>query len=95
MKEDGWRFRRRFMIVTVAFCKAVIVYVLVSDLESASAETAVNMAFLIIGTTVSSYVFGAAWEDINKHKDMGRSALLRRPKKRSQEMEGDLDGNFD
>lgn len=68
MNQDTWRMRRRFMIVAVAFCMGVIAYVLARDLQSSSAETAVNMAFIIIGTTVSSYVFGAAWEDINKRK---------------------------
>ena len=68
MEKDTWRMRRRFMLATVAFCKGVIMYVLIRDLQSAVAETAVNMSYFIVGTTVSSYVFGAAWEDINKRK---------------------------
>lgn len=78
MVKDHWRMRRRFMIATVVFCKAVIGYVLYNDMTSGSAETAISMAFLIIGSTVASYVFGAAWEDVNKHKRItprGRSRM--------------------
>lgn len=56
------------MIATVIFCKLVIAYVLYNNMTSGSAETAISMAFFIIGSTVASYVFGAAWEDISKQK---------------------------
>jgi len=62
---DSWRLRRRYMFATLVFCKAVIAYILWRDLDSESAQTAVNMAFIIIGTTVSSYVFGAVWQDVS------------------------------
>jgi hypothetical protein len=45
------------------FCKLVIAYVLYNDMDSESAQTAVNMAFIIMGTSLSSYVFGAVYED--------------------------------
>lgn len=60
-----WAQRRRFMLATVGFCMATIGYCLWNGLESRVAETAVQMSFLIIGTTVSSYVFGAVWQDIS------------------------------
>ena len=71
--EGGsWRLRRNFMFATAVFCAMVITYVLWEGLDTRVAETAVTMAFVILGSTVSSYVFGAAWEDINSHKH-GRS----------------------
>ena len=63
-KPDTWRKRRGFMFAVVVFCMAVIVFVLWTGAETSAAETAVSMAFVIIGTTVASYVFGATWEDI-------------------------------
>ena len=67
--ENGsWRLRRNFMFATALFCAMVIVYVLWKGLDTRVAETAVTMAFVILGSTVSSYVFGATWEDVNSHK---------------------------
>lgn len=63
--DDTWRYRRRFMITIIVFCMVTIGYILLQNLDSESAQTAVSMAFVILGTTVSSYVFGATWQDIN------------------------------
>lgn len=71
---DTWKKRRAFMLVTVAFCMAVIVFVLWRDMDTGAAETAVSMAFVIIGTTVASYVFGAAWEDIKNFQTASRDS---------------------
>ena len=57
------------MFATIAFCKIVIAYVLLRDMDSESAQTAINMSFVIIGTTVSSYVFGAVWQDVSLSKN--------------------------
>ena len=62
--NDKWSYRRRYMFATLVFAKGVVAYCLYRELDSAVAETAVTMAFVIIGTTVSSYVFGAAWQDV-------------------------------
>lgn len=72
MVKDTWRIRRTFMLVTIGFCMGVIVFVLWRNMETGAAETAVSMAFLIIGTTVASYVFGAAWEDIKNFQTRAR-----------------------
>ena len=60
--HGNWVVRRRFMITIIAFCMGVIVWTLLSDRADKLAETAMTMSFAIIGTTVGSYVFGAAWE---------------------------------
>lgn len=87
MKKDGWIIRRRVMFCALAFCKGVIVYVLAFNLQSSSAEIAVNMAFIIIGTIVSSYVFGAAWEDINVRKT---KAFMKRPRAQNNRIDEDV-----
>ena len=60
--HGNWVIRRRFMMIVIAFCMGVIVYTLHSGRDDRVAETALTMSFAIVGTTVGSYVFGAAWE---------------------------------
>lgn len=50
------------MMLVIAFCMGVIAWTLSSGREDSVAEAALTMSFAIIGTTVGSYVFGAAWE---------------------------------
>lgn len=65
---SSWKVRRRMMFVVVAFCMWVIGYVLVKNLTSGPADTALTMAFLTIISIVGSYVFGATWEDLSLTK---------------------------
>lgn len=58
------------MFLVTTFCMAVIGYCLINDMDSRVAETAVMSAFLVIGGTVGSYVFGAAWQDISTTRTM-------------------------
>lgn len=67
----SWRWRRAFLIAVNLFCVWVIAYCLVSRLESRVAETAVMMAFGVMGASVGAYVFGAAWDDRNKMELLG------------------------
>ena len=60
--HGNWVVRRRFMMTIIAFCMGIIVLTLASERADKVAETAMTMSFAIIGTTVGSYVFGAAWE---------------------------------
>jgi hypothetical protein len=53
------------MIVIVGFCMAVIAYVLWSGNDTETARTAISSAFLTIGASLGSYVFGATWQHIN------------------------------
>lgn len=61
-----WRIRRNYMFVVSAFCMVTIAYALLSHQDTRVAETAVTFAFLTLGGTVGTYVFGATWEDINR-----------------------------
>ena len=58
------------MFVIVAFCMGTIIYCLWNDSDTEVAQSAVSMAFVIIGTTIASYVFGAAWQDISQPFNM-------------------------
>lgn len=50
------------------FSMWTIGYVLIHGLDTRSSETAVEMAFLCLTGIVSSYVFGATWENIHRMK---------------------------
>lgn len=63
--QPSWTQRRRMLILVTAFCMITIAYILWQDLQSEVAEVAVTMSFLIMGTNVGSYVFGATWQDVS------------------------------
>ena len=63
-----WSGRRRLIFAVVAFCMWTVAYALWRDRDSTVAETAVTFAFLTLGSTVGSYVFGKAWESIGRTK---------------------------
>lgn len=63
---DNWQVRRIFMFVQMLFCQGAIGYVLWNDMQSRVAETAVDFAFVLMGTIILAYVFGATYEDIAK-----------------------------
>jgi hypothetical protein len=62
VSHGNWIVRRRFMMVIIAFCMAVVTWTLLSGRDDKVAEAALTMSFTVIATTVGSYVFGAAWE---------------------------------
>ena len=65
-KQDSWKYRRLFMLWQMVFCKVLIGYVLLMGIETKIAEAAVDFSFMLMGTIVLAYVFGATMEDINK-----------------------------
>ena len=67
-EKDKWKYRRLFMLWQTVFCKIVIVYVLFFAVETKAAELALEFSFMLMGTIVVAYVFGATIEDIQKLK---------------------------
>lgn len=66
--KSSWRVRRRFMLVISAFCMFIIFYILYKEINTTPAEAAMTMAFMCLISIISSYVFGATWEDITTRK---------------------------
>lgn len=62
MPPDPWRYRRRFMTLTWVFSAATIWLVIFRETDPAVAQTAITMAFGVLGSSLGTYVFGAAWE---------------------------------
>jgi hypothetical protein len=65
---DKWKYRRLFMLWQMIFCKVVVVYVLLKGLETKVALAALDFSFMLMGTIILAYVFGATLEDISKLK---------------------------
>lgn len=66
MIERSWKWRRISVFLPLAVCLGVIVF-----LAGWGADTRLNQdlatgAYLLIGTLVGSYLFGAAWDDRNR-----------------------------
>ncbi len=64
--EQGrpWLFRRRVVVSTLLFCAAVVVKIVVWGHDSERIGEALGMAaFMLAGSVIGSYVFGAVWHD--------------------------------
>lgn len=62
----SWKIRRRVLFTILIFCMLTIGWVLYKQLDTKVAETAVVMAFVIIGTVLTTYVFAATHEDVQR-----------------------------
>lgn len=78
--RPSWKVRRRIVIAALGFCAGCIVYLMIyGQADSRLHET---IAYGLFGTAISvigSYVFGAAWDDKNVMKTLGRDAYRDRP----------------
>lgn len=63
--RPSWRYRRGLVFAVSAFCAMVIAYLTARGQDTRLAESIASGAFLLLGTVVGSYVFGAAWDDKN------------------------------
>jgi hypothetical protein len=62
--KGTWRERRRIIRITLALCAAEIVYLTVWGGDTKLNDTLATGTFILAGSVIGSYVFGAAWEDI-------------------------------
>ncbi|MGI9251272.1 MAG: hypothetical protein ACR2PR_08750 [Pseudohongiellaceae bacterium] len=63
---DSWRYRRWAMAIICLFCAITIWITIIFLANNPLAGTIISMSFGIIGTTLTTYVFGAVWD--NKRK---------------------------
>ncbi len=61
--SSNWRARRRIIVVTLVWCGGLITYLVIWGRPISLSETAVNAGFLLMGSIIGSYVFGAVWDD--------------------------------
>ena len=62
----SWKIRRRVLFTILIFCMLTVGWVLYKGLDTKVAETAVVMAFVIIGTVLTTYVLAATKEDMER-----------------------------
>ena len=65
----SWKIRRRVITATLAFCAAGVAYLIAAGEDTRLNETIASGLILLAGSTVGSYVFGAAWDDANAGKE--------------------------
>jgi hypothetical protein len=65
----SWRIRRRVIVATLTFCAAGVAYLIAAGDDTRLHESIANGLILLAGSTVGSYVFGAAWDDANAGRE--------------------------
>lgn len=74
---DSWRVRRTYIKFTLLWCGATVTvitgFTVVTGRESSLLETIAIGVLTLFGSTLGSYVFGAAWDDQNKRRFGGRA----------------------
>jgi hypothetical protein len=64
--KPSWTVRRRIIFSTLLFCVLTVGYCLYKAEDLKIYETAITMSFILAGSTIGSYVFGAVWDDKRK-----------------------------
>lgn len=72
--RPSWKIRRRVIWSTLVFCAGMIGWLAIAGEDSELNRTIANALIILGGGTVSSYVFGAAWDDMNVMKLLGGDA---------------------
>lgn len=78
--ETSWKFRRRAVWITIAFCKIGLVYLMVwGRHDSRLHETIAGSLALLLGSVVMAYIAGATYDDRSKRQALVsyRAAELR------------------
>ena len=63
-----WKNRRRVIFGSLIFCMLTVCYVLWQGDDTKIGETAITMSFILAGSVIGGYVFGAAYENIGMKK---------------------------
>ncbi len=69
-----WTIRRRIVHATLIFCAACVAFLLWKGEDSALNQAIANGAFLLAGSVIGAFVFGAVWDDKNVMSAFGQSA---------------------
>lgn len=61
--RNSWILRRRTMWLAMLFCAGVVAYIVVHQLDTVVSRSIVQSSFLLTGSCLVSYVFGAVWDN--------------------------------
>jgi hypothetical protein len=67
MGKPSWRYRRRMIWLTLLLAWGLVGYVALRWEDLAIGSTLALGAFGLMGTIITAYVGGAAWEDVKLH----------------------------
>lgn len=69
IKKPSWKIRRRIIVTTLIFCGFIVLALTIATifagLDTALAGTIALGVLGLAGSTIGTYVFGAAWDDKN------------------------------
>lgn len=68
MNKPSWKIRRAIIFGTLVFCAIEVLYLTLFGEDTKLAETIASSAFLLAGSVIGAYVFGAVWDDLNVMK---------------------------
>lgn len=69
VSKPSWKIRRRIIFITLIFCALEIGYITFFGKDTSLNESIVTSAFLLAGSVIGSYVFGAVWDDKSSIKN--------------------------
>ena len=72
--RPSWKIRRTIIVVTLFFCALVILWLAFAGHDTSVNQSIASGLILLAGAVIGSYVFGAAWDDLNVMKTFGRDA---------------------
>lgn len=65
LNSKRWVIRRRIINLTLLFCASCVIYLMLKGDDTQLSQSIVNGAFLLAGSVIGSYIFGATWDDKN------------------------------
>lgn len=77
-----WKIRRRVVLAVLAVCAVAVLrftFLPTAGVDPELAKMIVLGAYGLAGTTTGAYVFGAAWDDRNVMKLIGKDAYALEP----------------
>jgi hypothetical protein len=66
--KPSWHIRRRIVASTLIYCAVMVGYITIYGGDTELNRTIANALIFLSGSTISSYVFGAVWEDKSKQR---------------------------
>lgn len=63
--EPGWKHRRRIIYGTLLFCAFCVLYIVIWGSDTRINETIITSSFMLGGTVIGMYVFGATYQDLS------------------------------
>lgn len=76
-QRPSWRVRRRIITATLLFCALEVGYLTLYGKDTKLHEAIVTGAFLLAGSVIGSYVFGAVWDDKKNNREARDSRRYR------------------